>query len=249
MRHPNRTRGAGAAALIALAFGLLTSGRASAFSPSIHEDITDEALRFLRPGVRCDVREEHRNWADDDEAENSKWVHADSCAFTEMVEQINTFYRNAIDNLTPGPNFDPWSASDDFGRLFHPSQDFYSHSNWVELGFPVNDDPSTVDTVEGISTTDLIDFSTTFAGPFGLGPWGAPAPLDRVRGDILMDDVVLTTLGDVDGVNALDVVDVNGDGKITNDDAFVTDFPSNWKIGLLPHPTIPGDAGFVPGVD
>ena len=249
LNRPNASRGALAAALIALLGSLLASGRASAFSPSIHEDITDEALSFLRPGVRCDVREEHRNWADDDEAENSKWVHADSCAFGETVEQINKFFQDAILNLTPGPNFDPWSASDDFGRHFHPIQDFYSHSNWVELGFPVADDPSTEDTVEGIATTDLVDFSTTFAGPFGLGPWGAPAPLDRVRGDILMDDLVLTTLGDVDGVNALDVVDVNGDGAITNDDATVIDFPSNWRLGLLPHPTIPGDAGFVPGVD
>ncbi|HEY6561404.1 MAG TPA: hypothetical protein VI072_29225 [Polyangiaceae bacterium] len=216
---------------------------------SSHNDLTTDALQFLRAGVLDDLEDEHDDWADDDEAESVKWVHADSCAFGETVEQINEFYRNAVDNLVPGPTFEPWSATDDFGRVMHPAQDFYSHSNWVELGFPENDDPSTVDVVEGISTTDLVNFSTTFAGPSGLGEWGAPGPLETVRGDILLDDVVVTTLGNVDGVGALDVVDVNGDGRVDNDDATVVPIPSHWNIGLLPHPTRPGEAGFVPGID
>jgi hypothetical protein len=195
------------------------------------------------------VKDEHEDWADDDEAASVKWVHVDSCAFGETVEQVNSFYHNALENIVPGPAFDPWSATDDFGRVFHPSQDFYSHSNWVELGFPVADDPSTVDVVEGIEVSDLVDFTTRLAGPSGLEEWGAPPSLGVVRGDILLDDLVTSTLGNVDNVNALDLVDVNGDGIVNDDDATVIDFPASWSIALLPHPTIAGDAGFVPGVD
>jgi len=240
-------------ALLAFVLGAavlgLCTGKVQAFSVEIHEELTEQALRFIRPGVLDDIKDEHEDWADDDEASSVKWVHADSCAFGETVEQINSFYDNALVNLVPGPEFDPWSATDDFGRVFHPSQDFYSHSNWVELGFPVADDPSTVDTVEGISTTDLVDFGTRLAGPSRLGRWGAPAPLGTVRGDILLDDLVISTLGNVNNVNALDLVDVNGDGTVDDDDATVVEIPASWNVGLLPHPTIAGDAGFVPGVD
>jgi hypothetical protein len=245
---------------LAALIGLVALTReVGAFSVGIHEDITADALSFLRDGVLADLENEHGDWADADEAKDYKWVHADSCAFGETVQQVNEFYGNAVENLVPGPNFEPWSASDDFGRVFHPAQDFYSHSNWVELGFPVNDDPATVDVVEGLSTSDLVDFGTTFAGPSGLGPWGEPGPFGRMRGDILLNDAVLTPLANVDGEGALDVVDVNGDDEIDDDDATVVGTPAEWSerpaewpqwnVGLLPHPTIPGNAGFVPGVD
>src|SRR5687768_16896419 len=52
---------------------------------SSHNDLTREALPFLRDGVLDDVEDEHDDWADDDEAESVKWVHADSCAFGETV--------------------------------------------------------------------------------------------------------------------------------------------------------------------
>jgi hypothetical protein len=230
-------------ALVALA------GDVRAFSVDLHEDITAEALSFLRDGVLDDVENEHGDWADASDAKDYKWVHADSCAFGETVQQVNEFYRNAIDNLVPGPEFEPWSASDDFGRVFHPAQDFYAHSNWVELGFPVNDDPTTVTVVEGLSTTDLVDFGTTFAGATGLGPWGEPGPLGMMRPDILLDDTVISTLANVDGEGALDLVDVNEDGTVDDDDATVVEIPTEWNVGLLPHPTIPGAAGFVPGID
>lgn len=236
------------ALLAAAAFAAL-AGEVRAFSVGIHEDITREALSFLRDGVLEDVENEHGDWADADDAKDYKWVHMDSCAFGEAVQQVNEFYRNAVDNLVPGPAFEPWSASDDFGRVFHPAQDFYSHSNWVELGFPVNDDPATVSVIEGMTTADLVDFATTFAGPSGLGPWGEPGPFGTMRGDILLDDTVLATLANVDNEGALDLVDVNGDGIVNDADATVVPIPAEWNLGLLPHPTIPGNAGFVPGID
>jgi hypothetical protein len=211
-----------------------------ALDVDIHETVTEQALHFLRPEVLRDVRDEHGGWADDDEAEDVEWVHFDSCAFGESAQQINAFYKDAIANLTPGSDFDSWSATDDFGRVFHPAQDFYAHSNWVELGFPRGN---------LATSADLIDFSTRLAGASQLGEWQVPSPLRRVRDDILLADLVVTPLGDVDHKGALDVVDDNRDGVVNDRDAEIVSIPDHWSVGLLPHPTQPGAAGFVPGVD
>ena len=221
----------------------------------IHEGITEDAIGgFIRPGVFDDIVDEHADWADDDEAGEAKevkWVHADGCAFDETIEQINAFYVNAVVNLVPGAAvFEPWSATDDWGRVLHPTQDFYSHSNWVELGFPAQDDPST-SAIE-ISANDLVDFGTRLAGPNGLGDWQTPArpsdSLATVRDDILMVDMVDTPLGQVDGVGALDIRKPDGSLGDPSDATYVPFNPA-WRFGLLPHPTIAGAAGFVPGVD
>jgi hypothetical protein len=260
------------AALLAFAGIGLAAGQASGFGAGFgdreHEPITEDALGdFLRAGVFDDVVDEHADFADDDEAANVKWVHADGCNFGETFQQINAFYDDAVINLDPhGGNFDPWSATDDFGRIFHPVQDFYSHSNWVELGFPAQDDPNT-EAVE-ISAADLIDFSTSRAVPPGLGEWGIPQwrpdlpPIgsalavgdflelpETIRGDIVVADLVDVPLADVDHVRALDIADANQDGSHDANDATSRFFPPEWRFGLLPHPTILGDAGFVPAVD
>ena len=218
----------------------LFSREAHAFSPAIHREITEEALWFIREGVLDDMKDEHGDWADAPVAADVKWVHADSCAMSETATQINEFYKNAILNLVPGADFDPWSATDDYGRVFHPSQDFYSHSNWVELGFPVSD--------VVVQTSDLVDFGTTFAGVTHLGPWRTPRALETVRDDIIFGDLVEVTLTQR-GENALDLADVNGDGAVDERDTVITDFPSGWNIGLLPHPTLPDQAGYIPGID
>ena len=218
-----------------------------------HQEITERALKgFIRSGVFDDIVDEHEHWADAGDNKNVRWLHADGCTFGETVDQINAFYVDAVVNLVhDGAVFDPLSATDDWGRVLHPAQDFYAHSNWVELGFPAQDDPST-EAVE-ISAGDLVDFSTRLAGITGLGDWGTPprpaGGLGTVRGDILVADMVDTPLGQVDGVGALDIRDLNGDNIGDANDATYRPFPAGWTFGLLPHPTIAGSAGFVPGVD
>jgi hypothetical protein len=223
------------------------AGTTRAFEVDVHESIDAAALSFLRPGVYDDLVDEHSDWADafTGDAKDVGWVHADNCAFGETAEQINSFHSQAITNLTPGSNFDPWSATDDFGRLFHPVQDFYSHSNWVELGYPANDDPGTP-RVE-VSAEDLVDFGTRLAGSNGLGEWSTPGPKGIVRevpaergGDILLDDMVVTPLKDT------------GKGFLERDESQFTvvhDLEPNWNVGLLPDPADPTKASHVPGID
>ena len=144
--------------------------------------------------------------------------------------------------LTPGAQLNPWAASDEFGRSLHPIQDFYSHSNWVELGFPV---------AQTARASDLVDFGTRLAGTNGLGPWAAPGPLGSCARQHSKRGlrVPQTAAGSVRVGVISRSVDVNGDDKTDAADATVADFPAGWRVGLLPHPTQAGKAGFVPGVD
>jgi hypothetical protein len=250
------------AVLAASVFVGLTTEKASAFEVGKHEGMTVLSLPFLRAGVLEDVVDEHGGFADNTGAGKGsrvRWLHVDGCSFDETVQQINSLQADAVQELVPGAGFDPWSASDHFGLPLHPAQDFYSHSNWVELGFPVADDPATVDNVEGESVSDLVDLSTTFAGPDQLGPWGVPqdhrglgsaAPsFGVVRGDILLDDMVVgkdPLVRDEHGI--LHVHDINGNGMKDEGDAVIAELDPGWQIGLLPDPTLPSQPGLVPGI-
>ena len=225
----------------AVTVGLVASSSipAQSFTIGNHEDATSVLRTFLRSGVYADIVEEHKDWADDGPRQDVPWIHADDCAFRETATQINSFQARAVATLTPGARLDPWAASDQFGRSLHPVQDFYAHSNWVELGFPAG---------RTARASDLVDFGTRLAGRSRLGPWTAPGPLGRVRGDIRSADFVTPRLAPSTS-GFLKVVDVNGDGRTDAADATVSDFPARWRVGLLPHPTQPGKAGFVPGAD
>ncbi len=217
-----------------------------AFTPDNHEAATSVLRAFLRSGVYDEIEAGHE-WADSDPwpVSNPRLdepsIHADDCAFGETATQINSFHARAVATLTPGDYLDPWAASDEFGRSLHPIQDFYSHSNWVELGFPV---------AQRARASDLVDFSTRLAGTNRLGPWAAPGPLGLVRGNILSADFVTPRRFRFQSAKGfLEPLDWNGDGKTDAADATVADFPAGWRVGLLPHPNQPGKAGFVPGID
>jgi hypothetical protein len=117
-----------------VAAGLLSASPASpaaAFGISEHQKITSDALPFLRTDVFEDMDGEHAR-ADMLFLTNNA-VHFDGCEFGGGTADINDMYDDIIVDLDPaGP--DPWAAADDFGFLTHPAEDFYSHSNWVELG-------------------------------------------------------------------------------------------------------------------
>jgi len=100
------------------------------FAP-IHQDMTGIALNFLRPNVLDDIVDEHR-FVETRFALDSSY-HFDNCAFFESTQNINGLYFRAIGDLNPAaPDLE--DAPDAFGQLLHPVQDFYSHSNWIELG-------------------------------------------------------------------------------------------------------------------
>ena len=133
-----------------------------------HEAITSEALDFLNQGAMGEMNDEHKFV---DESTVSKAPdHFDNCRIQEAADiEINGNYNAPKDPQGAGgviAEFDPadpspLDAADEFGQLLHVAQDFYSHSNWIELG-----------------RTDL------FAD--GLGDWPVPADWAIFRDDIVI---------------------------------------------------------------
>jgi hypothetical protein len=174
-------------ALILTAF-LGATPSVQAFEGDIHPEITREGLgstpndSFLRTAVRRNINHQHA-WMDDKfpsgrGGDDEK--HFDDCEFNGAAEFIRDQYRVAQNGLTAGR---PWVTTVMFGNILHTVQDFYSHSNWVELGFPLTkDNPATV-AVE-VSQSDLVDLSGAQSNL--AQHWFAPSGGAMVRGDILL---------------------------------------------------------------
>ncbi|HEU4323380.1 MAG TPA: VWA domain-containing protein [Roseiflexaceae bacterium] len=94
----------------------------------IHEIITALALPFLNPITILDIADEHVQ-IDTVHAFDQEY-HFDGCHFSDSIGKINSLYDTALTEI-PGEADD---VADTFGQLLHVIQDFYSHSNWIELG-------------------------------------------------------------------------------------------------------------------
>lgn len=68
---------------------------------------------------------------DIDKDQKQSALHADAENFAEAQAVIQDRLKNAVDQVTAG-NYE--SARTNVGKALHTLQDFYSHSNWVELG-------------------------------------------------------------------------------------------------------------------
>jgi hypothetical protein len=98
----------------------------NAFRAPIHSDITDESLGFLQSDVLDKISSTNVNV---DETNKGSEFHLYSCDFQGATKNINSLYDQLVTNIQ-----DNIDAPGTFGRLLHPVQDFYAHSNWVELG-------------------------------------------------------------------------------------------------------------------
>jgi Bacterial TSP3 repeat len=105
-----------------------------------HEAITSQALSFVNQGV-LDEMNDDQSFIDEWTQLGASW-HFDNCRLQESAERINNQYNAPMDPLGAGgviAEFDPadpnpLDAADEFGQALHVIQDFYSHSNWIELG-------------------------------------------------------------------------------------------------------------------
>ena len=97
----------------------------NAFHTPLHGDITDESLGFLQSDVLDKISSAN---VDVDETNHGREFHFYSCDFQGTTENINSLYDQLVTNIQ---NID---GPETFGVLLHPVQDFYAHSNWVELG-------------------------------------------------------------------------------------------------------------------
>ena len=100
----------------------------NAFMPKVHSDINNKILSFLKPDILSKI-----NSGDEGADKNAEFGHREyhsiGCDFQGTTENINRLYDQIVSNID-----EKATMAETFGLLLHPVQDFYSHSNWIELG-------------------------------------------------------------------------------------------------------------------
>lgn len=177
-----RFQGAALAVAAVAGVSLSSAGDGQAFGDA-HWLVTEQGLdtdgpaaTFLRFPVLAEISKQHavldRGGGDLSTSGAEDHKHFDDCEFDGATRFIGARYREASYYLAQK---EPFLAARQFGSALHPVQDFYSHSNWVEFGFPVDG----VNAVE----TDLVDLS---GAQLGLDQdWFSPGGGEVVRGDIV----------------------------------------------------------------
>ena len=98
-----------------------------------HEDITATALSFLRPELLSALQA--ANAATDVEFFFVNANHFDDCNFSGGSAVVQTSEAEAVSELDPSaPPAADLRAIRAFGHSLHAVQDFYAHTNWIELG-------------------------------------------------------------------------------------------------------------------
>lgn len=125
-----------------------------------HQAITAEALSFLRPDIVLALQT--ANVSTDVQFATESAYHFDDCNFSDSSTVVAMNQAVAVQALNPSlasPTTDA-AALVAFGQSLHTVQDFYSHSNWVELG------------AEGLVDDSLAPFPTltgyTILDPSGI---------------------------------------------------------------------------------
>lgn len=152
----------------------------------VHEDITAAALSFLTPEALLAVTA--ANVETDVQFVLANAYHFDDCNFSGGSETIASEQAAAVAALNPAndPLTSDAAAFAAFGHAIHTAQDFYAHSNWVELGqTALIDDALTA--WSRLSPYSVADSTAVVvvqgAPPAGTAVWrnrGAPYPTSAV---------------------------------------------------------------------
>ncbi len=100
----------------------------NAFMPEVHSDINDKSLSFLKPDILSKINSGDEG-ADKIEEFGHREYHSIGCDFQGTTENINSLYGQVVSSIDYKD-----TMAKTFGMLLHPVQDFYAHSNWIELG-------------------------------------------------------------------------------------------------------------------
>ena len=95
----------------------------------VHQDITHSAFdAFMKSAVVNDINHGHEESDFISANQLNSAFHFDGCDFLGSTNHINELYKKiSAEDLTKP------QARIDFGQILHTVQDFYSHSNWIEL--------------------------------------------------------------------------------------------------------------------
>jgi hypothetical protein len=152
----------------------------------VHEDITAAALSFLTPETMLAVTA--ANVETDVQFVLANAYHFDDCNFSGASEAVASEEAAAVAALNPAndPLTSDVTAFAAFGHALHTAQDFYAHSNWVELGqTALVDDAltawSTLNPYTAVDATGIVVVQGT--PPSGTAVWrnrGAPYPTNAI---------------------------------------------------------------------
>ena len=114
--------------LLLMSFLMMMVIPVNAFLPKVHSDINDKTLTFLKLDIL------HKINGGDESADKigefgHREYHSTGCDLQGTTENINRLYDQVVSSID-----DKDTMAKTFGLLLHPVQDFYAHSNWVELG-------------------------------------------------------------------------------------------------------------------
>jgi hypothetical protein len=98
------------------------------FLPKVHSDINDNSLSFLQPDIMTKINNGDIGAEKIGEFGHRQY-HSTGCDFQGNTENINSLYDQVVSSID-----DKDAMAETFGLLLHPVQDFYAHSNWIELG-------------------------------------------------------------------------------------------------------------------
>jgi len=129
--------------LALLVAGVLVASPAQAFKPGIHEDISEAAIRPISRTVdgenlkfrdKAIIQIRKANSGTDLSTDFFRsFKHFDSELFAAATQRLIDLRTSAVSKITPTtPN--GRGAREDLGTALHTIQDFYSHSNWIEIG-------------------------------------------------------------------------------------------------------------------
>lgn len=99
-----------------------------------HNDLTEQGLSMLRLSIAEDIGDANE---DMDMPLTDRQVtsenHFDECKFVSSFDKVRERYTALLAAVNPNA-FDASGAIRLFGQILHATQDFVSHSNWLESG-------------------------------------------------------------------------------------------------------------------
>ncbi len=143
----------------------------------VHEGITALSLQFVQFDDMVTINSQHAALDVEGIILGNDADHFTGSAWQESVDSINDRYDEILEHADPDPEsdraFDAEVIAERFGEILHTAQDFYAHSNWIELGL-----------------TGLVDD--------GLSYWSALTPNTVVRPGVVLlagDDMTPSVSG------------------------------------------------------
>ncbi len=124
--------------------GLLCFVTARSAGSLTHQDITQQSIEtldkryFAVPKLTASMQKaldqiiEANARVDEDQTSSAKHFDGENAAGAQL--RLATLKQNVLDALRSDP-MNTTGARDNLGSALHTIQDFYSHSNWVELGY------------------------------------------------------------------------------------------------------------------